>query len=370
MNPVFSNSPESSDTYTLEEVEAIAEQPVITEPSLEEPTPTPPSSSEFTNIRRTFSKVGMAFLVLVIALLVASYGLYFALYFTAPQVLSSWWMSWVLSFVPLYGVALPIALLFFRRVPVSPHNFDYTCRDVTEEKPPFRFKHFLLLLIIAGGAMTAGGLLGSGIMSALSSYMDYDYANELNNIISDSPLWVTFIGVCICAPLGEELIFRKLLIDRTRRFGDLPSILLSGILFGLFHGNLFQFFYAAAVGMILAYIYTRTGKYWWCVLLHAFLNLMGSIVIPNLAALLPEDMITFTDAFQPLIYSAVVVWQYGTLIAGIVLFFTLRSRRKLSRGTTPLYRKNAASLMFLNAGTLSSMSLMLVLILINLLPIH
>ena len=72
----------------------------------------------------------------------------------------------------------------------------------------------------------------------------------------------------------------------------LPSILLSGLLFGLFHGNLFQFFYAAAVGMILAYVYTRTGRYLWCVAMHAIINLMGSIVIPALAALLPADLIT------------------------------------------------------------------------------
>ncbi|MBR5123503.1 MAG: CPBP family intramembrane metalloprotease [Clostridia bacterium] len=359
MNPVFHNTPDPSDTYSPEEV--AASETIV---------PPPVQTSAFSDARRTFSKIGIAFFVLVIATQVAAYGMYFALFYTVPQVLSTWWMNWALSLLPIYAVALPVTLLFLRRVPVAPHNTDFTRRDLTEEKPPFRFKHFLLLLIIAVGAMTAGGVVGNIVMTAFSTFMDYDYANALSDMVGQTPIWFTAICTCICAPLGEELIFRKLLIDRTRRFGDLPSILLSGLLFGLFHGNLFQFFYATAVGMILAYIYTRTGKYWWCVLLHAFLNLMGSIVVPGLADMLPEDLISFTDPVQPIIYAVIMVWQYGGLIAGIVLFCTRLSRRKLSRGTTPLYRENGKALMFRNVGMIACLASMLLLIAINLIPVY
>jgi membrane protease YdiL (CAAX protease family) len=284
--------------------------------------------------------------------------------------LSEWWMSWVLSLLPLYGGALPIAWLVLRRIPTTPHNHDFICRGAAVEKPPFHLGHFLLLLIIAFGCMTAGGLVGNIVMALLSSFMDYDYANALADIVGQSPIWATFIGACICAPIGEELLFRKLLIDRTRRFGDLPSILLSGLLFGLFHGNLFQFFYAAAVGMILAYLYTRTGKYRLCVAMHAIINLVGSIVTPNLAAMLPEDMMSFTNPVQPFIYLFLLLWQYGVLIAGIVLFCTLLSRRKISRGITPLYRENGASLMFLNVGMIACLAAMLFIMAVNLIPIR
>ncbi len=363
MNSDFSHAPESSDTYSPEEAAA-------SQAFLEEPVPVPVSMSVFSDVRRTFSKVGSAYLVLMAALLAASYIIQYAIYFTAPWMLSEWWMSWVLSLLPLYGVALPVAWQVLRRIPTAPHNREFPCRGAAVDKPPFHLGHFLLLLIIAFGCMNAGGLLGAIVMSLLSSIMDYDYANGLQSIISASPLWVTFIGTCICAPIGEELLFRKLLIDRTRRFGDLPAILLSGLLFGLFHGNLFQFFYATAVGMLLAYLYTRTGKYWLCVIMHATINLMGSIVTPQLAALLPEDMITFTTPAQPFIYLFLILWQYGTLIAGIVLFCTLFSRRKLSRGTTPLYRENGASLMLLNVGMAACLAAMLVMMAVNLIPIR
>ena len=365
MNPIPSQFPDSSDIYSPEEAEATAARETV-----EASAPLPVSTSVFAETRRTFSKVGLAYLVLVAALLTLSYAIQYALLFTAPWLLREWWMSWVLSLLPLYGGALPLAWLILRRIPVAPHNPDFTHRGVTEDKPSFGFGKFLILLIIAFGCMTAGGLVGNIVMSLLSAIMDYDYANGLADIVSESPVWVTFIGTCICAPLGEELLFRKLLIDRTRRFGDLPSILLSGLLFGLFHGNLFQFFYAAAVGMLLAYLYTRTGKYWLCVIMHAAINLMGSIVMPNLAALLPEDMVSFTNLLQPLIFLFVLLWQYGVLVAGIVLFCVFFSRRRLSRGTTPMYRENGASLMFLNVGMIACLAAMALLMAVNLIPIR
>ena len=328
------------------------------------PCTTPPEE-----VRRTFSRIGLAYAAMTLGLQITITLCQYLLFYLAPHLLDTWWISWVLSIIPLYTVGLGIPWLILRKVPVSPHNTDYAVGMATSaEKPRFGLGHWLILLIIAFGCMTAGGLVGNIVMSVLSTIMDYDYANALGNMVSSSPVWVTFLGVCICAPLGEELLFRKLLIDRTRRFGDLPAILLSGLLFGLFHGNLFQFFYAAAVGMVLAYVYTRTGKYLWCVAMHAALNFVGSIVTPALAGLLPADMISFENLLQPLVYLVLAAWQYGMLIAGIILFCVLFSRRKLSRGPSPLYRENAASLVLGNVGMIFVLVVMGLIIALNLRP--
>ena len=77
----------------------------------------------------------------------------------------------------------------------------------------------------------------------------------------------------MAAPVFEELIFRKLLLDRLRPFGDRCAILLCGVAFGLYHVNLGQFFYAAALGMVLAGIVLKTGKIWHSMVCHAALNL-------------------------------------------------------------------------------------------------
>ena len=328
-----------------------------------------PHSADPAQAKRDFSRIGLAYAILTLSLQVIAFGATNLLYGIAPAVISSWWWSWVVSLVPLYGMALPLMWLMLRKVPTAPHNTDYFLRGATVDKPAFGLGHWFVLLIIAFGCMTAGGVTGNIIMAILSSIMDYNYADALSAVVEQSPVWVTFIGTCICAPFGEELLFRKLLIDRTRRYGDLPSILLSGLLFGLFHGNLFQFFYATLVGMVLAYVYTRSGKYGWCVAMHAVLNFMGSIVTPALANLLPEDLITFEHLYQPLVYLLLLVWQYGMLIAGIVLFCILFSRRKLSRGTDPLYRENAASIVLGNVGMIAALVAMGLVMAVNLWPV-
>ena len=65
--------------------------------------------------------------------------------------------------------------------------------------------------------------------------------NPIQDILTGlSPLTAFFLMV-ICAPIVEEYVFRKLIIDRTVQYGQATAILLSGLMFALFHGNFNQF---------------------------------------------------------------------------------------------------------------------------------
>jgi membrane protease YdiL (CAAX protease family) len=86
----------------------------------------------------------------------------------------------------------------------------------------------------------------------------------------------------------EELIFRKWLVDRLSPLGGTTTILISGLFFGLFHGNLDQFFYAALIGAFLAYIYLNTGKIWHTMLIHAVLNFFGGVLPTIFTASIPD----------------------------------------------------------------------------------
>ena len=105
-----------------------------------------------------------------------------------------------------------------------PFNPTYRARGIVAEKPRFGFGWWILIAVIGMGAMEIGALVGQGFMKLLSYLVGYDYANGLETIVSGSPLWATFLGTVVLAPLGEEFIFRKLLIDRTRRWGDAVSV--------------------------------------------------------------------------------------------------------------------------------------------------
>lgn len=344
-----------------------------------EPTPSAPSHGEREALRRHFSALGLAYLAMTAAYMVTAYALQYAALFLFPAVLRYWWFPWAVSLLPLYGVGLPVLWLFLRRVTAAPHDPRCVTAGIPSEKPPFGLREWFAILVMAFGCMTLGGLMGNLIMSLLSAATGYDYAFALNSMVSETPIWFTAVCTCICAPLGEELLFRKLLIDRARRYGDTVAILLSGVLFGLFHGNLFQFFYAAAVGMLLAYVYTRTGKYLLCAAMHAVINFMGSVVTPALSRLMTpftdsaltegETLAAMADgSLLPALAAMLLllVWQYGTLIAGILLLARRFRRRALSVGEIPLQGRAAAA--WLNPGMIACLAIMLALTAVNLIP--
>lgn len=119
------------------------------------------------------------------------------------------------------------------------------------------------------------GLMFTGLIGRLKGS---PVVNPLESLVYDLDMPVLFVITVVCAPVFEELFFRKFLIDRTLPYGEAVSVLLSGFMFGLFHGNLSQFLYAFTLGSFFAYIYIRTGKIGYCMILHAIINSIGSIV--------------------------------------------------------------------------------------------
>ena len=257
-------------------------------------------------------------------------------------------------------------LLVLSRISTAPHNTLYTQRSGTPaSKPPFGIGHWFVLLVMGVGFLYAGGLLGNVTMWVMSAVTGYDYVSNLQTLVEDSPTWMTVLGACVIAPFGEELIFRKLLIDRVRGIGDTPAILLSGLLFALFHGNLFQLFYAFLVGVVLAYLYTRSGKYLLCVIMHAVINLLGSVILPELASMIP-DALPMTLP-QLLLAVLLVLWQYGSVLAAIVLLWIFWKRRRLLSSPLPKGTCRTVGLLLGNPGMIGCLVIMLLLTLSNLL---
>ena len=54
---------------------------------------------------------------------------------------------------------------------------------------------------------------------------------------------------------------------------DKVAIITTAILFGLFHANFSQFFYAVALGMIFAYVTLKTGTIKYSIILHIVVNI-------------------------------------------------------------------------------------------------
>ena len=139
----------------------------------------------------------------------------------------------------------------------------------------FSFGWLFQVFLMGYGVSTVLNVIGTVLNKSTGGT---DFVGEISSMISTG-LVVTFLIPVVIGPILEELIFRKLLIDRIRRFGEWNAVLFSALAFGLFHMNLPQFCYAASVGLMLGYVYVKTGRILYTIIMHILLNSASSLIV-------------------------------------------------------------------------------------------
>ena len=104
---------------------------------------------------------------------------------------------------------------------------------------------------------------------------DYSDASEILTEASGfSP--INFLATVIVAPICEEIFFRGLIYSRLRRaMSFVPSFIITGILFGLAHGNLVWGCYAFALSTFMCIILERHHSLTLTITMHITFNLVG-----------------------------------------------------------------------------------------------
>jgi membrane protease YdiL (CAAX protease family) len=88
----------------------------------------------------------------------------------------------------------------------------------------------------------------------------------------------------LLTPLGEELLFRGVLVNALGRYGAWVAVLVSSAVFALAHGVNYLLVVSFTVGVIAALLLRRTGSIWPGVALHA-VNNSASVLLPAAYAL-------------------------------------------------------------------------------------
>ncbi len=219
-----------------------------------------------------FARLGAALFALALAVCGAQILCARLLASLAPDFASSPYFAYALVAL-FYVVGLPVFYLIVRTVPVCP--LEHT------EKTSAGSLTGLYLICMAASYLL--GLAGNTLLSIIAKLLSVSFTNPVAQLVDGAPLWLTLAVVCVISPAVEELVFRGLLLGRLRCFGERTAALYCAAVFALFHMNLSQFFYAFAVGYILSLLYLRSGKLLYCIVLHAFVNLTGSVLVPLLA---------------------------------------------------------------------------------------
>ena len=101
------------------------------------------------------------------------------------------------------------------------------------------------------------------------------------NFIYEPLVIQKFITTLTIVPIYEELIFRGVIYDDTKKLFNVKiAAIVSSILFGLIHlhGGYMKIIATMAGGLLSAYCYEKTKSLYACILLHSLNNFMAGVI--------------------------------------------------------------------------------------------
>jgi len=306
--------------------------------------------------RKAFSRIFLAsaiYLIISYAIIIGSQFL--ALYILgrdkAGELFSNPYFSYGLQIVAMYVFAFPVFLLITMKMPrvkiakeedlsdlTSSDTFEHS---LTRQRRRLSLGEFMILFFVCSAAMTVGAYISNIITSFISTFRGQVVENATSEFISSVPIWLVILLTVILAPIIEEIIFRKVFIDVLGVYGDRLAILVSAIAFGIFHGNFSQVVYAALVGLIFGYIYTKTRRIKYTIFLHMLLNAFGTLPslllgdsLDRISSITEDTALVGKDALvyigDLLNVFGLLILQYGLAIAGIVIFIVATVKKRYS----------------------------------------
>ena len=176
-------------------------------------------------------------------------------------------------------------------------------------------------LICSGLAILTAGFLVSALMGLLDwipNIMEQSF-----DILQSG--WGGILAIAIIGPVLEEILFRGAITRALlQQYNPTKAILISALLFGVFHINPAQILPAFLIGILLAWTYYKTGSLIPCILMHVLNNSLSvylSIKYPEAENM--DDLINGSPYLVALVGSILL------LICTILTMNNLTSRKQL-----------------------------------------
>ena len=253
------------------------------------------------------------------------------------------------------------------------------------EKSKLSFKTLLGIACICFFIGAVGNVIGNVWLSIWNGITGNEVTNQLAEILTEIGPLQMILCTAVLAPVLEELFFRKLLIDRLNRFGEFGAIVISALLFGLFHQNFSQFFYAFGLGLVFGYLYCKTGSYLLTVGLHAVFNFVAGVIpslistkvlefAEKLAELTEEEYMELfpsllADYGVPILIYLIYLLIMGALnITGLVLFIINVKKVRVNKYDSTLTLVERRRAIFLNVGMIVAIVGLVIMMIISLFP--
>lgn len=325
---------------------------------------------EWKQSQKVFSRLGWCYIAGTVAVYALQYILVYVIQAYRPEWLMSMTTSLLLSGFTVYVCGMPLIVLLTLKMPKT---------DIPRHK--MKWWQFILALIMCYSLVYISNLLGTLVTTVVGAFKGSSVENNLIDYVTGGNMFINFILMVVVAPVVEEYVFRKVIVDRTVRYGQGLAIAASGLMFGLFHGNLNQFAYAVVLGMFFAFLYVKTGNLKITIAMHAIINFMGSVISGQLLKMLNYDQLmnlntSDMDLMMEIMMDNLAGWLlfalyamvlFVVVITGVILLIVFFKRFKLEPGQVQVPKGKGFQMLFLNPGMLTFCGIWIVLIVLQLL---
>lgn len=192
--------------------------------------------------------------------------------------------------------------------------FDYfVCRPETGKKLNFNFsiqnfEVYLLIFPMMFGMMLIAEFITSQIpiTGPFFGKMYEFFSSIMERFTNDT--FLMLVMAVFMAPIFEEIVFRGIIQKGLINKGVKPiyAIWIAAFVFGLVHGNPWQFVGAVLLGFVLGIVYEKTNSLLMPILLHAFNNGISTLLV----------YYGKTESFSEIFHFP----EWSVLVAGILIF--------------------------------------------------
>ena len=156
-----------------------------------------------------------------------------------------------------------------------------------KEKPKDTLKFFgykkisfkaVLIAVAMGVTVYILNIFVANFFAIILTALGYNYPASTGGTY---PVWLLFVNLVLTAVLPaicEETAHRGLLLKGLSPLGRRRAVIISGLLFGLLHMNIQQFFYATLIGLLLGYISSCCDSIYPAMIIHFMNNALSTIM--------------------------------------------------------------------------------------------
>lgn len=140
-----------------------------------------------------------------------------------------------------------------------------------------------------------------------------DYMSQAEMLTSSgSKLWIQVLALAVLVPIAEELLFRGIIQgELSLRYSRKVTVIVSSLVFAVFHFNLVQGTYVLFAGIILALAYEFTNNLLVPIFMHMVFNFIGGGILQEVLDLSESGgtvLLVIMLLAIPLACAVLIIW--------------------------------------------------------------